>query len=407
MATRLEDQSRGDEAVRVRTQHRSGWSLPAYEYLSQERYEHDVAIMRERLWFIAGHESQIPKTGDYKLFTFAQESIILVRDKTGAVNALYNVCRHRGSHVCREPQGNAKLLVCPYHSWTYRLDGTLLPPPSMPEDFNPKEYGLKPCHVSIEAGIIFVCLASGAPPDFEAFVAPLRAFLAPYALGRTKAVEEEKVLAASNWKMGIENFQECYHCPGAHQGMMRILSQHPPAIETPDEKGETWTARMRRLGRPVEPLFDEPSSHHLQQVVPLEIGRGHLSGSTDGKPRSKLLGDMTEWSGGWTLFSFNPFAHALMFDDYVQLISYTPVDVGKTAATMIWLVRDDAVESVDYDLRSLTKLMSDVMKEDVQITDDNQRGVLSWTYSPSPLSKEEAGVVRFHTWYLRHFGSDV
>lgn len=402
MATALISSGAGsvDAAARARAEYRSGWSLPAYYYLSAERYDRDIERLGEIMWFMAGHASQIPNPGDFKRLTIADESIVVVRDRSGAINAFYNVCRHRGSHLCLEDEGNIKALVCPYHAWTYKLDGTLMRPRSMPRDFDPAQFGLKRCHIGVVDGLMFVCLAKGTPPDFEAFVARIRPFLAPYALGRSKAVAEEHVMSATNWKLPVENFQECYHCPNAHKDLSRILTLFQPEVEPVDDKGETWSARMKRTDRALEPVFDGPESQHLQMAFQQEIGKGHVSATMSGRACSRLMGDIKEWSGGWTVINFNPFAHLVMFDDYVQMIFYTPRDRLSAEATMIWLVRDDAVENVDYNPADLTELLSLTMTEDKRITDDNQKGISSAAYEPCPLSIEEERVAAFHGWYV-------
>lgn len=388
-------------AEKARSEVRQGYSLPGYYYTSQECFDKDISRIREQMWLIAGHESQIPNVGDFKLYTFASESVILVRGASGEVNAFYNVCRHRGSHICLKDEGNVKALVCPYHAWTYKLDGTLMRPRSMPKDFDPKEWGLERCAVGVMEGIIFVCLATGTPPDFEEFIGRIRPFVAQYGIGKAKAAATEEFVSKSNWKMSIENFRENYHVPHVHKDLSRILVTSPPEVEPVDQNGETYSARMERLGRSLEPVFDDTDSKYLQTAVQIEIGYGHESASMDGKRRSRLLGDLTEWTGGWTVINFNPFSHMILFDDYAQLIIYTPLEVNRTSGAMIWLVNGDAKDGVDYDLPKLTELMHNTMTEDTQVLDQNQRGVSSTAYAPCPLSLEEDLVGTVHDWYFK------
>lgn len=98
--------------------HRDGLALPREFYTNREIHDYDIAEYWNRNWIWVGHESQIPRPGDYFLFDYGPESIIVVRDQQGEVRAHLNVCRHRGSRVCTEQAGNARIFVCPYHAWT-------------------------------------------------------------------------------------------------------------------------------------------------------------------------------------------------------------------------------------------------------------------------------------------------
>ena len=127
-----------------------------------------------RRWLLVDHESRIPDKGDYFLFNIGNESIIIIRESDDKVNALFNVCRHRGSRVCLEQQGNKRLLTCPYHAWTYNLDGELRPPHLMPAGFDRTQHNLHKCHVTVYHGLIFVCLSVDCPARFRRGVCSLR-----------------------------------------------------------------------------------------------------------------------------------------------------------------------------------------------------------------------------------------
>lgn len=400
MATIAMSRDSAEERDAARAQVKQEYSLPAYYYTSPECFREDVRQIRNKMWLIAGHSSQIPNVGDYKLYQLAHEKVILVRDQTGKINGFYNVCRHRGAHICTESQGNVKAFVCPYHAWTYKLDGGLMRPRSMPKDFDPKEWGLVPCAVETLEGIIFVNLSEGTPPDFEEFAGGVRPYVAQYGLGGLKVVAEKEWISESNWKMSCENFRENYHVPSVHDDLGRVLVTSHSEVEPVDANGETYSDRMKRLGRSLPMIFETEDSRYLQTAAQMEIGHGHMSVTMDGKPKSSLLDGFTEFTGGWTIVNFNPFAHALLYDDYVIFVMYTPREVTKTAGTMIVLVGNDAVEGVDYQLADLMALMDTTMNEDTAILDLNQKGLNSFAYSPAPLSKEEDLVAIFHRWYF-------
>ncbi len=123
-------------------------------------FEHDVERLLMRHWLCAGHASLIPNPGDYFLFELATESAIVIRGEDGELRAFANVCRHRGSRICAEPSGHAKFFVCPYHAWSYGLDGSLRAARHMPEGFDTAAHGLKPIHTRVIQGLIFVTFAA-------------------------------------------------------------------------------------------------------------------------------------------------------------------------------------------------------------------------------------------------------
>jgi phenylpropionate dioxygenase-like ring-hydroxylating dioxygenase large terminal subunit len=129
---------------------------------------------------------------------------VVVRGNDGQVRALYNTCRHRGSKVCVGEQGKAAKLVCPYHQWTYDLDGKLLFARDMGSDFDASRFPLKAAHCRSVGGFVFVCLADEAP-DFDAFVRAVEPYMAPHALNNAKVAHVSSIVERANWKLVLEN----------------------------------------------------------------------------------------------------------------------------------------------------------------------------------------------------------
>src|SRR5262245_6988170 len=172
---------------------REGTTIPAEYYVDEKYYPRDEQFLADNMWFMADHVSRIPKPGDYFVFEFGGgDSVIVLRDKGGEIKAFHNVCRHRGSRLCRHDEdptpkdkrlsvaqlgssGNTPVFRCPYHAWTYALDGKLISVPSgMPTDFDMAQNGLHACHLQVVEGLIFLSLAQGDPPEFEPFVRNFR-----------------------------------------------------------------------------------------------------------------------------------------------------------------------------------------------------------------------------------------
>src|SRR6266571_3425753 len=142
-------------AAKLAAARRPGFSLPQPFYTDSDLFGWDLERVFLSHWIIAGHVVRLPEPGSYFLCDIGGESIVVIRDRDGAVHALWNVCRHRGSRVCRTPEGRANTLVCPYHAWAYAPDGRLVVAPAMPDDFDRAAYGLKRCQVRVAHGIIF------------------------------------------------------------------------------------------------------------------------------------------------------------------------------------------------------------------------------------------------------------
>ena len=120
----------------------AGHSLPRALYTDPAIHEFDLQAIYSRHWIQAGLESQIPRPGDYLTMTVGKSPIVILRDTAGAISAFFNTCRHRGAQICSEPRGHAHRLVCPYHRWTYDLNGQLLKAARMPTDFRVGDYRL-------------------------------------------------------------------------------------------------------------------------------------------------------------------------------------------------------------------------------------------------------------------------
>ncbi|MBT8060786.1 MAG: Rieske (2Fe-2S) protein, partial [Gammaproteobacteria bacterium] len=160
-------------------------ALASAFYRDPDIYERDIDHIFMRSWLYAGHQSEIPEVGDWFLFEFAEESVIIVRSGEDEINALLNVCRHRGSRVCVEQKGCSKLLRCRYHGWSYDLKGRLRAAAHMPDSFDRSSIGLKKIHAEVLDGLIFINFAE-EPGDFSSVRDGLADCLRPYRLEDTK-----------------------------------------------------------------------------------------------------------------------------------------------------------------------------------------------------------------------------
>jgi len=368
-----------------------GHSLDQRFYTDPAIYDLEIEKIVNRNWILAGHASQLPEPGDFKVLNVAQESAIIVRGKDGKLKGFANVCRHRGSLVCLEEQGHADKFVCPYHGWMYDIDGNLTAARNMKDDFDMSTHGLKSVSIGEIYGLILVCFDDN-PPSLEGAIRDLEEPMGMYDFENLKLAAQKSYAIPANWKLSIENYQECYHCATAHP---EYALMHTMMLD--DEKRERASGhmyeRMEACG-----IKDIYINHVDSAARPGEIGFGfartamfskYKTGSKGGQPVAPLLGSITGYDGGQADLSFGPFSFLLAYNDHVVCYVFTPVDHNNSNCEIYWLVRGDAEEGKDYDVDELTWLWDVTTMADKEIIANNSRGVHSKYYEPGPFSGME------------------
>ena len=383
--------------------HQSGYSLPGALYRDPEIYAKELDAIFMKSWLYVGHVSQVPTAGDYFLFHIASESVIIVRSETGGINAMLNVCRHRGSRICDDATGHQSRLTCRYHGWTYGLDGALRAASRMPDTFDRSRYGLHRVHVKVFAGMIFINFDAN-PVSFDAIENDLAAPLAPYGLENAKVAHRQNYPIESNWKLAIENYCECYHCQPAHP---EYSVGHGRAVTTAEQNAMLPAVLARASEAGLTEQYYIRNSWVDSGSLGIDRGfkryalmRGHVTGSRDGKPVAPLLGSLKAYDGGATDLHLGPMTFGLAYCDHVVLYRFTPRGIRNTDCEITWLVNGSAVEGKDYDRAQLTWLWDVTTIADKQIIERNQLGVESRFYEPGPLSTMEEFAGMFMRWYV-------
>ena len=393
---------------------RVGYSFDREFYSSEAVFAADMAQVIGRKWTMAGHVDQIKQRGDYFLFKIGAEQIIILRENLTSVRAFFNVCRHRGSVICTEDHGHKTRLTCPYHAWTYGLDGALVSARLMPEDFSLADNGLRACHVRVFHGLIFINLSPDAPEDFDDTFADLAPFLDFHGFAGAKIAHRAAYPTTANWKLVVENFLECYHCQPAHP---EFCSLHPPealiACGAGPSSGpaeaqavyqpvlEAWEKHAATLGRPIGTVDDGPDSSHLRLLIQRTLREGFETETEDGAPASSLMGKRQGWDQGRMHLSFTPISHIVADNDFAILFFFTPRGPMQTDVELFWLV-DAKAET--YDVDKMIWAWDATTKQDKIITENNQAGILSSRYAPGRYSDQERRLITFQQWYLRQFG---
>lgn len=382
---------------------RKDHSLPQPFYCDPGIFQTDLTQIFYREWLFAIPACQLQKPGDYATLQVGAYPVILVRGADAMIRAFHNVCRHRGQRLCAKATGNTPKLVCPYHQWTYDLDGKLLWAKDMQEDFNPAAHGLKKVHCVDIGGMVFICLAE-VPPAIADLAGTLGRYLAPAGLKQARVAHVSTIIEKGNWKLVIENNRECYHCGGAHPSLCRTYSDNPrmTAMEGPEAASPDilahW-ARCEAAGLPSR-FVHHPQMQWRLARIPLLNGAESYTMSTKAAVRGKRLGEMPFNDAGSLLFFHYPNTWNHFLADHAIVFRVLPISVTETEVTTTWLVPAEAVEGVDYDLTELTEVWMATNDEDRQVVEENQAGILSPAYEPGPYSTlQEEGVIQFVDWY--------
>jgi len=387
---------------------RPDYTLDRAFYTDPRLFERDVERVFLRQWLLAGHVSRIPARGDYFLFEFAGESLIVIRGRDGEVHALLNVCRHRGSRVCAEATGNARALVCPYHAWSYAVDGSLNAARFMPDDFDRSRFGLHRAHARVHQGLIFVSLAD-APLDLEPAAREIEAFFGPHDLDRARIAARRRYPVAANWKLVVENFLECYHCGPAHP---EYCVANPSAWHfDAGDKGQRFDALLKaweksaaalghKIGSAGTDLRSCPPDRQYYGFNRVPLEPGYRTASRGGEPVAPLMGRFEAYDGGETQAAVGPQCGIIAYGDYALIFQFVPISANETAMELTWLVDGAAREGVDYEVEHLTWLWDVTTEQDKKITVENQLGVNSRFYRPGPYSEGEPTTADFTAWYL-------
>jgi Rieske 2Fe-2S family protein len=399
-----------DLAARIRN-HPPGHALTRDFYTDPAIFEHDMERMLLRHWFCAGHVSSIPRAGDYLLVDLGPESVIIVRNSAGEVRALLNVCRHRGSRLCAGRTGKAQSarLTCPYHAWTYDLDGNLLAARQMPDAFRREDFSLKSLPVRLMEGLIFTTFAKD-PLDLGAAADALARSAGVHGWATAKVAHREMYSIRANWKLAIENYMECYHCAPAHPEFSKRHVLARPA-ELNVELELAGRKRAEALGI-VVPDIDQygcaaRTGRESVAVMRSALHDGVVSATDDGRSVARLMGAFSASDGNSTYFDIGPISHFLAYPDHGVIYQFIPRGVDQTDMEVIWLVHQDAVEGVDYDVGRLTWLWKTTSAEDKKIVEMNQAGVNSRFFEPGPYSLQETYAARFVDWYLHELSAET
>lgn len=402
------------EIEQLLARRREGFSLEAPFYTDAQLFQFDTEAIFGQYWLFAASIAELPEPGDYVTVDYGPYSLIVLHNDAGGINVLHNVCRHRGARIMNQSSGTTGNLVCGYHSWTYSPEGELIYASIPGEmDFNKQCFALRRAHSRVVAGLIFVCLAEEPPEDFDHVSQIFEPYVAPHELTKTKVAYQQDLIEDANWKLVMENNRECYHCDGHPELLCSYFPTYgltedlvPPHLEEAWERSiqaeDVLRQRCQRYGLPYEEIEELDT-----RVVGIRIARDALDGegesfSVDGRRLSKkLLGDLPDFRLGRCSMHLQPNSWFHFLSDHAITFAVFPIGVDRTLVRTTWLVADDAVEGVDYDLQQLTHTWEQTNIQDQELVELAQRGISSPVYEQGPYMRSEYQVEAFINWYIQ------
>jgi Rieske 2Fe-2S family protein len=344
-------------------------TLPARYYTDSELFLKE----RERFffgrWICAGREERVARPGDYFLCDVAGESVIVTRDASGEVRAFYNVCRHRGTRLCTESEGKfAGRITCPYHAWSYGLDGTLAGAPNMDQNmdqpgFSRADYPLHAAPAEVWEGNILIHLGLPTEPAGVG-LAPLAKKFAAWRMADLRMHKRIVYDVKANWKLIILNYNECLHCPVVHPALNPLTDY---------------------LGADNEP----PNSAYIGGVMTLRAAAHTMSfqGSLHGRSAFPGLSEeQRKWAAYYAIY---PNFLLALHPDYMLTHLLWPKAVDRTEIVCEWHFDPREMTRADFHADDAVGFWDQVNREDWRVTELSQLGISSRAYTPGPYSKRE------------------
>ena len=369
-------------------------TLPRRFYADPDFYTRELERFYFNRWICAGRADQIPNAGDYFTRTIADESIIITRDMSGAIHALFNVCRHRGTRLCDRADGHfVERIQCPYHAWTYDLQGRLLAAPHMPPQFCKDEYPLHRAGCEVWDGHIFVLLGRDGQDAQDARLKPSR-YTDAGSLGHARsatALAERSLFdqladlpdrfrawqmadlrlgrrivydVRANWKLIVLNYNECLHCPNLHPALNKL--HHYLGADNVEPT----------------PCYCGGAMGFRENVETMSV---------DGKRRRDYLPGLTgSQREQVAYYSIYPNFLLSLHPDYMMTHTLWPRAHNRTEIVCEWHFHPAELAKPDFEADDAVEFWNLTNREDWWIAEQSQAGIQSRVYQPGPYSEREA-----------------
>ncbi|MGB8909072.1 MAG: aromatic ring-hydroxylating dioxygenase subunit alpha [Candidatus Cybelea sp.] len=351
-------------------------TLPASWYISSEVFAQERERIFAREWLCVGREETISQPGDFFTVERSGENLIVTRDKEGVIHAFFNVCRHRGSRICEAASGHFQgSIQCPYHAWTYGLDGDLKVARNMTEvpGFDRAEYPLKRAGVALWEGFVFVNLDDKTP--FEKTFAPLIGRFSHWNIGGLQTARSLTYELECNWKLVFLNYSECYHCPLVHPQLDKLSPSDSGRNDLSEGPFLGGYSELRQSGTALTLTGQRSSRSPLGSVDGIELDRVYY----------------------YTIF---PSLLLSLHPDYVMVHYLRPRSPDRTEVVCAFLFDPKTIAQPGFDPSDAVDFWDLTNRQDWHVNELMQRGLHSRAYSPGPYSNAEGLLSAFDSYYL-------
>lgn len=371
----------GDFHRTVTTYRQGARTMPRETYTSEAVLAEEHERIFARSWHCVGRASALAEPGAYVLATIAGESIIVLRDRAGTLRAFFNVCRHRGTRICREEAGRfGETIQCPYHAWTYAADGRLVGAPHMQEveGFDKADHSLHAAAIATWEGFLFVHVGDD-PTPFALEWAPFETRFARYGLAALVVGHRVVYDVQANWKLVFQNYSECLHCPTIHPKLATVLPYQSGAND----------------------LVEGPFLGGYMEIRP-----PNESATMSGRSAGRLLSDAIPPEDRRRAYYYTALPNLLLsiHPDYANYYLVRPLSVDCTEVVSEWLFHPDTLAAADSDIHDAIDFWDLTNRQDWDIVAQSQLGIASRRYTPGPYSARESIPAAWDREYLRRMG---
>lgn len=355
--------------------------LAARYFTSREIYDLESTRIFQRQWLCVGRAADTAAPGDYRLVELEGESLILLCDQDRQLRGFYNMCRHRGARLCESAEGKlGRAICCPYHGWTYDLQGRLIDAPGMAgaASFDAAAFPLKEVAAEVWEGFVFVNFHT-EPFPFAAAWAPLAGKFRDWRLDELAVVRRIEYVVQANWKLVFQNYNECYHCPRVHPALNLL---------TPARSATNDLSSGPFLGGP------------------MELTAGAATMSLGGRSCGDVFPNLNP-ADRRRVYYYSLFPTMLLspHPDYVLVHRVQRLDISATRVTCELLFHPDSIRKPTFDPAPAITFWDQVNRQDWRVCELTQQGVTSRSYAPAPYSPRETMVAAFDQHYLHHLNT--
>ena len=340
-------------------------TLPAEYYVDVNYFKREMDALFGRMSICAGRTEQVERSGQFFVREVVGESLIVTRSPSADVRAFYNVCRHRGTKLCPEMTGVfAGSIQCPYHAWTYDLDGRLIGAPHMDEvpHFRKEEYPLHQVHADVWDGHIFLNLSSD-PGALGGQLADLPAKFRPWQMEQLRLGHRIVYDVKANWKLLIQNYSECLHCPNLHPALNK-LSHYL--------SGENEPLRATYMGGRMD-LRPGVATLSMDGTCPREF----LPGLSEGDQRRVYY------------YAIFPNMLLSLHPDYMLVHTLWPMAPDRTVNICEWHFHPQTLATAGFTAADAIEFWDMTNRQDWHVCELSQAGIGSRAYTPGPYSNRE------------------